>query len=53
MNVEVWVAEKDGLPMRMDLQSSGVYIDGRQLLAHVRIELRDINDKDIKVEAPI
>ncbi len=53
MNVEVWLADKDGFPIRMDVQASGVYIDGRQLLAHIRIELRDINSKDIRVEPPI
>jgi len=53
MNVEVWVAEKDGWPVQMDIQSNGHYINGRQLQAHVHIELRDINNKDIKVEPPI
>ena len=53
IHVEVWVAEKDGWPVRMDVQGSGVYSDGRQLRVHVRVELRDINDKDIKVEPPI
>ena len=53
MNVEVWLAEKDGWPVRMDIQSSGMYGDGRELRAHVRFELRDINGEDIKIEAPI
>jgi hypothetical protein len=53
MTVEVWVAEKGDWPVRMDVQSSGLYGDGRELSGHVRIELRDINDEDIKVEPPI
>ena len=53
MDVEVWLAEKDGWPVEMDLQSKGLYIDGHQLQAHIHIELRDINDKDIRVDPPI
>jgi hypothetical protein len=53
MNVEVWVAEKDGWPVRMDIQSTGLYADGHELRGHVRIELRDVNNKDIRVEPPI
>lgn len=52
MNVEVWVAEKGGWPVRMDIQGSGLYSDGRELRAHLRVELRDANNKDIKVEPP-
>jgi hypothetical protein len=53
MNVEVWLAEKGGWPVRMDIQSSGLYGNGRELRAHLRVELRDANNKDIKVEPPI
>ena len=28
----------------MDIESSGVYADRRELRAHIRVELRDIND---------
>ena len=52
MNAEVWVAEKDGWPVQMDIQSNGHYAAGRQLQAHIHIELRDINNEDIKVEPP-
>jgi len=53
MDIEVWTAEKDGWPVEMDIQSKGVYANGRQLQAHIHIELRDINDKDIRVEPPV
>jgi hypothetical protein len=53
LDVELWVSEDDGWPVRMDIQTSGLYGDRRELKGHVQIELRDINDKDIKVEPPI
>jgi len=53
MDIEVWTAEKDGWPVEMDIQSKGVYANGRQLQTHIHIELRDINDKDIRVEPPV
>ena len=53
MNVEVWVAEKDGFPVRMDIEASGLYGDRRELKGQLRIELRDINADDIEVEPPI
>jgi hypothetical protein len=53
MDVEVWLAEEDGWPLRMDIQSSGLYSDRRELTGHILVELRDINADDIKVEPPI
>jgi len=53
VDVELWVAEEDGWPVRMDIQTSGLYGDRRELKGHIRFELRDINADDIKVEAPI
>lgn len=53
MNVEVWVAEDGGWPVQMDMQSSGLYASGRELRVHVRVELRDVNNKDIRVEPPL
>lgn len=53
LDVEVWIAEDDGWPVRMDIQTSGLYGDRRELKGHVQIELRDVNDDDVKVEAPI
>jgi hypothetical protein len=53
MDAEVWVAEKDGWPVRMDIQGKGIYATGRELQTHIRVELRDINNKDIKIEPPM
>ena len=53
MDVEVWVAEKGGWPVRMDIRGSGLYGDRRELHVDVHIELRDVNNKDIKVEPPL
>lgn len=53
MNVEVWVTEKDGWPVKMDIQTSGLYGDRRELTGHLQIELRDISKGDITVEPPI
>jgi hypothetical protein len=53
MDVEVWVAEKGDWPVRMDIRSSGLYSDRRELRVDVHIELRDVNNKDIRVEPPL
>ena len=53
MDVEVWVAEGDGWPARIDMQASGLYGDRRELKSHVRIELRDVGSDDIKIESPV
>jgi len=53
MDAEVWLAEEGGWPVKMDLQSKGLYVDGHQLQIRIHVELSDVNDKDIKVEPPI
>jgi ABC-type glycerol-3-phosphate transport system substrate-binding protein len=53
MDVEVWLAEDGGWPVRMDIQGSGLYADGRELLIHVHVDVQDVNDKDIKIEPPV
>jgi len=50
--VDVWLAEKDGWPVRVDLHSSGQLSDGREVSLELSTELKDINDKSIKVEPP-
>jgi hypothetical protein len=52
LDVDVWLQEKDLWPVRIEVQSSGFYGDGRELRAHILVELRDVNDEDIKVEPP-
>jgi len=53
LDVDLWLAEKDNWPVRIDTSSSGVYADGRELRVHLLIEISDVNDEDIRVEPPL
>jgi hypothetical protein len=52
LDADVWLAKKDGWPVRMDISAVGVYGDGRELRAHLLIDIKDANSGDIKVEPP-
>jgi hypothetical protein len=52
LDVELWLAEKGGWPARLDIVGSGLYSDGRELRAHVLLDVRDANSDDIRVEPP-
>lgn len=52
LDVELWLSEKDNLPVRMKLSSSGLYGDGRELIVDLLMEIRDANSADIQVEPP-
>jgi hypothetical protein len=52
LDVELWLAEKDGWPVRMDIGGSGLYADGGELRVHFSIDVRDANSADIQVEPP-
>jgi len=53
VDVDLWLAEKDGWPVRIDVGGSGLYADGRELRVHVSIDVRDANSGDIRVEPPL
>lgn len=53
LDVELWLAEKDEYPVRLDIGGSGLYADGRELRVHVSIDVRDANSGDIRVEPPL
>jgi hypothetical protein len=53
LDVDLWLAEKGGWPVRMEIRSSGFYADGRELRAHLLVDLRDANSDDIQVEPPL
>ena len=53
LDVELWLAEKDEYPVRLDIGGSGLYADGRELRVHVSIDVRDVNSGDIRVEPPL
>jgi hypothetical protein len=52
LDVELWLAEKDRWPARMDIAGSGLYSDGRELRVHILVNVRDANSGDIQVEPP-
>lgn len=52
-DVELWMAEKDNWPVRIEVSGSGLYADGRELRMHILVEIRDANSDDIQVEPPL
>lgn len=52
LDVELWLAEKDERPVRLDISGGGVYADGAELLLHLSMDIRDANSDDIRVEPP-
>ena len=53
LDVDLWVSEDDGALVRLEAHGKGLYSNGRPLMASVVLDVRDINDGNIKVEAPI
>ena len=53
LDVDLWLSKKDNALVRLDFQGKGLYSDGRPLMVHVVLDVRDINDKNIKIEPPI
>ncbi|MGQ9573312.1 MAG: hypothetical protein ACUVV3_09065 [Dehalococcoidia bacterium] len=51
-DVELWLAEKDEWPVRIDVHSSGFYSDGRDLIVDLVLDIKDANKGDIRVEPP-
>lgn len=52
LDVDLWLAEKDKWPVRMEIRSSGLYGDERELRARILADVRDTNSDDIRVEPP-
>lgn len=52
-DVELWMAEKDNWPVRIEVSGSGLYADGRELRMHILVEIRDANSDNIRVEPPL
>jgi len=53
LDVNLWLSEDGDELVRLEFQGKGLYSDGRPLMVHVVVDVRDINDEDIKVEPPI
>jgi hypothetical protein len=52
LDVDPWLARKGNWPVRMDISSSGFYGDGRELRAHLLLDIGDANSGDVRVEPP-
>ncbi len=52
ISVDIWLAEKGGWPARTEIRGSGFYADGRELRMELTIDVKDVNNKKIKVEPP-
>lgn len=50
--LDIWLTE-DGWPARLKISSEGTYPSGRTLLIELTLEIKNVNDKSIKVEPPI
>jgi hypothetical protein len=53
LEVDLWLSEQDNWPVRMELSSSGLYGDGRELRVGLMLDIRDANSADIRVEPPL
>jgi len=53
LDVDLWLSDDGDELVRLEFQGKGLYSDGRPLMVRVVLDVRDINDDDIKVEAPI
>lgn len=51
-DVDVWLAEKGGWPLRLGLSGEGPYEDGRLLRVTLQLTLKDVNSSSIKIEPP-
>ena len=52
LDAGVWLAEKDGWPVRMEISGNGLYGDGRELRVYLLVDIKDANSDDITVEPP-
>jgi hypothetical protein len=53
LDVELWLAEEDNHLVRIEVQSTGLYADSRELRLHLVDDVTDANDDSIRVEPPI
>ena len=50
--IDLWLAEKGGWPLRLEIRGSGRYPNGRELRLELWLELRDVNSGGIEVKPP-
>ncbi|MBI1885701.1 MAG: hypothetical protein HYS09_05240 [Chloroflexi bacterium] len=51
-DVETWLAEDGGWPVKTVARSEAAYPSGRKLRMELTLEIKDINSSDIKIELP-
>ena len=52
LDVGLWLSEDGDQLVRLEFSGKGLYSDGRPLMVHVLLDVRDINGEDIKIEPP-
>jgi len=52
LDVDLWLSADGEKLVRLDFKGKGLYIDGRPLMVHLVLDVRDINDESITVEPP-
>jgi hypothetical protein len=52
LDVEIWLAEEDNRLVRIEVESSGLYADSRELQLHLVGDVRDADDNSIRVDPP-
>jgi len=51
-NMDVWLAEDGGWPVRLSLEASGEDEQGQSLSFEISFEFKDFNDSSIKIQPP-
>lgn len=50
--VDAWISDETGLPLRITADSVANYPSGREMKMNLNLELKDFQDKKIKIEPP-
>jgi hypothetical protein len=52
LDVGLWLSEDGNQLVRLEFSGRGLYSDGRLLMVHVVLDVRDVNGGDISIEPP-
>lgn len=53
VSLDVWLAKDGNWPVRMEVEASGEDEEGNEVSLSIFMEVKDLNDSDIKIEPPI
>lgn len=53
LDVGLWLAKEDNWPVRLEINGRGLYVDNREILVYLAVDVRDANDDSIRVEPPL